>query len=113
MLAAKAEGAPVGFTFRDGVAWGNCWVIPKGSPYVDLAHEAINFALDVENQKKLLPLKTYGPVISAATEGLSAEDSAILVMSPENLQHMLLLNEKEGWAYTEATMGSWQQLMME
>ncbi len=113
VLAARAEGAPVGFTFRDGVAWGNWWVIPKGSPYVDLAHEAINFALDVENQKKLLPLKTYGPVISAATEGLSPEDAAILVMSPENLQHMLLLNEKEGWAYTEATMGSWQQLMME
>ena len=113
MLAAKAEGAPVGFTFRDGVAWGNWWVIPKGSPYVDLAHEAINFALEVENQKKLLPLGTYGPVVSAATEGLSPEEMEILVMAPQNLEHMVLLNEKEGWGYTEATLGSWQQLMME
>jgi len=44
VLAAVAEGAPVAYTYKDGIAWSNWWVIPKGSPYVDLAHEAINFA---------------------------------------------------------------------
>lgn len=113
MLAAKAEGSPVGFTFRDGIAWGNWWVIPKGSPYVDLAHEAINFALDVENQKRLLSLKTYGPVLSAATDGLPPEDMSILVMAPDNIKNMVILNEKEGWASMRDTMDSWRQLMMD
>ena len=52
MLAATAEGAPVGFTYKDGIAWANWWVIPKGSPNVDTAHELINYALAAENLRQ-------------------------------------------------------------
>lgn len=113
MLAATAEGAPVGFTFKDGVAWANWWVIPKGSPYADLAHEVLDFALSPEAQKKLVELKTYGPAVSAATEGVDAETAAVLVMSPENLQHMAILDEQAAWQYTADTQGAWEQLMLE
>lgn len=113
VLAALDEGAPIDYTYHDGVAWGNWWCIPKGSPNVDVAHELINFALDVEQQKALLPMRTYGPVITAATEGLSEEERKYLVMAPENLSSMVLLNEREGFAYEEDVIDTWRELMME
>jgi len=113
VLAAAAEGAPVAHTYKDGIAWSNWWVIPKGSPHVDLAHEAINFALALEQQSKLLELKTYGPVLSAATSGADAETQKILVMSPDNIKDMLIINEAEARKYMLAYEEKWNQLMLE
>jgi len=113
ILSAQDEGAPIDYTYRDGVAWGNWWVIPKGGPNIELAHELFNFALAVENQKALLPMRTYGPVIEAATEGLSEEESKYLVMAPGNLETMVLLDEREGYLYEEDVIDSWRELMME
>jgi putative spermidine/putrescine transport system substrate-binding protein len=112
MLAATAEGAPVGFTYKDGIAWANWWVIPKGSPNVETAHELINYALAPENQAKLLELKTYGPVLSAATEGADAETKKILVMTPENIKDMVILNEEEANKYSYEYEEQWNQLML-
>ncbi|MGE0006031.1 MAG: ABC transporter substrate-binding protein [Parvibaculaceae bacterium] len=112
MLAAEAEGAPVGHTYNDGIAWANWWVVPKGTPYRDLAHEAIDFALAKEQQAKLLSLKTYGPVLSAATEGADAETAKILVMSPDNVKNMLILNEEEANKYSREYEEKWNQLML-
>lgn len=113
VFAAVQEGAPVGYTYKDGIAWSNWWVIPKGSPYVDLAHEAINFALEAEQQSKLLALKTYGPVLAEATTGADAETQKILVMSPDNIKDMLIINESEARKYMLAYEEKWNQLMLE
>jgi putative spermidine/putrescine transport system substrate-binding protein len=112
-IAAVDEGAPVGYTLKDGVAWSNWWVIPKGSPYADLAHEAINFALAPEQQAKLLSLKTYGPVLGAATAEADAETQKILVMSPDNIKDMLIINESEARKYMLEYEEKWNQLMLE
>jgi putative spermidine/putrescine transport system substrate-binding protein len=113
VLAAVAEGAPIGYTYKDGIAWANWWVIPKGSPNAALSHEAINFALAPENQQKLLTLKTYGPVLAAATEAADAETKKILVMTPENLKEMLILNEEEADKYSRAYEEKWNQTMLQ
>jgi putative spermidine/putrescine transport system substrate-binding protein len=113
ILAAVGEGAPIGYTFKDGIAWANWWVIPKGSPKAELAHEAINFALAPENQQKLLTLKTYGPVLEAATEGADAETRKILVMAPENVKDMLILNEEEADKYSREYAEQWNQVMLQ
>jgi putative spermidine/putrescine transport system substrate-binding protein len=113
VLAATAEGAPIGYTYKDGIAWANWWVIPKGSPKIDLAHEAINFALAPENQKKLLTLKTYGPVLTAATEDADDATKKILVMSPDNLKDMLILNEEEADKYSREYEEKWNQVMLQ
>lgn len=112
MLAAEAEGGPVSHTYNDGIAWANWWVLPKGTPHRDLAHEAINFALAKEQQAKLLSLKTYGPVLSAATEGADAATAKILVMAPENVKNMLILNEEEANKYSYEYEEKWNQLML-
>jgi putative spermidine/putrescine transport system substrate-binding protein len=112
MLAAEAEGAPVGHTYKDGIAWANWWVIPKGSPNVALAHELLNYALAEEQQAKLLSLKTYGPVLSTATASADAETKKILVMSPDNIKDMLILNEEEANKYSYQYEEKWNQLML-
>jgi putative spermidine/putrescine transport system substrate-binding protein len=113
VMAAEAEGAPVGHTYKDGIAWSNWWVIPKGSPYSDLAHEAINFALAPEQQAKLLALKTYGPVLGSATADADEETRKILVMAPDNIKDMLIINESEARNYMLAYEEKWNQLMLE
>lgn len=112
ILAATAEGAPIDYTYNDGIAWANWWVIPKGSPYAELAHEAINFALAEEQQKKLLALKTYGPVLGSAAEQADAETKKVLVMSPENIENMLILDEQEANKYFLEYEERWNQLML-
>jgi putative spermidine/putrescine transport system substrate-binding protein len=112
ILAASAEGAPIGYTYNDGIAWGNWWVIPKGSPYAELAHEAIDFALAPEQQKKLLSLKTYGPVLGSVTAEADPETRKVLVMSPENIEKMLILDEREANKYSRQYEERWNQLML-
>lgn len=112
ILAAAADGAPIGYTYNDGIAWGNWWVIPKGSPHAELAHEALNFALAEEQQAKLLDLKTYGPVLSSATKGADAETQKILVMSPDNIKNMVILDEREANKYSREYEERWNQLML-
>ena len=113
MLAAAGEGAPIGYTYKDGIAWANWWVIPKGAPYAELAHEALNFALAEEQQAKLLSLKTYGPVLGSAAGAADGDTRKILVMSPENIKDMLILNEAEAYKYSKAYEEKWNQLMIE
>ncbi|HEV7251898.1 MAG TPA: ABC transporter substrate-binding protein [Mesorhizobium sp.] len=112
-LAAGQEGAPIGYTFKDGIAWSNWFVIPKGSPYVDLAHELINFSLAPEQQAKLLELKTYGPVLASVTEGADAETMEVMVMAPKNLNDMLIISEKDAYQYMNQYEEKWNQLMLQ
>ena len=63
VLAIMKENAPVAMTYEDGIAWGNAWVVPKGTPNAKLAMEAINYALSPEAQARLLDFGTYGPVL--------------------------------------------------
>ncbi|MGF7162802.1 putative spermidine/putrescine transport system substrate-binding protein [Rhodoligotrophos appendicifer] len=112
MLAASKEGAPIDFTYKDGIAWANWWVIPKGTPYAAVANEAINFALDKLQQEKLLALKTYGPVLGSATAAADPETMKILVMAPKNIKDMLILNEEEANKYSIAYEEKWNQLML-
>jgi len=112
MLAAAAEGAPVAHTYSDGIAWANWWVIPKGSPHAALAHEVIDYALGEEPQAKLLDLKTYGPVLGAAASRADAETQKILVMTPDNIRHMVILDEQETNKYSRSQEERWNQFML-
>ncbi len=112
-LAAEAEGAPISHTYKDGIAWGNWWVIIKGSPYVELAHEAMNFAIGEEPQTALLTLNSYGPVLEAAAAKADERGRAMMVMSPQNVKVMgVILNEEEVNKYVLATQERWNQFLL-
>jgi putative spermidine/putrescine transport system substrate-binding protein len=112
IFAAQAEKAPVAYTYRDGIAWANWWVVPKGSPYVKLAHEVIDFAVGEGPQDKLLALKVYGPVLGSAAAKADETARKFLVMAPENLKDMVILDEQESFKYMAATEERWNKLML-
>ena len=113
MLAADAEGAPVGQTYKDGIAWANGWVIPKGSPHAisptrrstSLWRRAAGQASGVED---LWPGAECGNRRRA-----TPETQKILVMSPDNIKDMLIINEAEARKYMLAYEEKWNQLMLE
>src|SRR5258707_12664142 len=45
VLDAQKEGQPIALTYKDAIAWGNAYVVPKGTPYKDLAMKVINEAI--------------------------------------------------------------------
>lgn len=112
ILAAQAEKAPVAYTYRDGIAWANWWVVPKGSPYVKLAHEVIDFAVGEGPQEKLLALRIYGPVLGSAAAKADATDRKFLVMAPENIKDMVILDEQESFKYMAANEERWNKFLL-
>jgi putative spermidine/putrescine transport system substrate-binding protein len=112
ILAGVKDGAAIGYTYKDGIAWGNWWVIPKGTAYRDLAHQALDYALGLEAQSKLLELNVYGPVLEAAAAKADAAQRKGLIMAPENAKDVLILNEREGYKYSAAYEERWNQFLL-
>jgi putative spermidine/putrescine transport system substrate-binding protein len=112
IFAAQAEQAPVAYTYKDGIAWANWWVIPKGSPFVSVAHELMDFAVSEKPQEALLPLQAYGPVLGSAAAKADATQRKFLVMSSDNIKNMVILDEQESFKYMKATEERWNKFLL-
>jgi len=112
VLAIMKENAPVGMTYEDGIAWGNAWVVPKGTPNAKLAMEAINYALSPEAQARLLDLGIYGPVLGEAAAKGTPEQRKVLVTAPENIANMLILNEEQAALYSAKYETEWDRMLL-
>jgi putative spermidine/putrescine transport system substrate-binding protein len=110
--SARDEGAAIDFTFRDAIAWGSYFSITKGSPYADLCHELINYSIGMEPQTKLLDLNVYSPVLEAAAAKGSEAVRKTLVMAPEHVPDLLILNDKEGAGYSVKYEERWNQFLL-
>jgi len=112
VLAVMKENAPVAMTYFDGIAWGNAWVVLKGSPHAKLAMEAINYAISEEAQLRLLDNGTYGPALGSAAAKATPEQQKVLVTSPENIKKMLILNEEQAALYSEKYDAEWNRFQL-
>jgi len=112
ILAVVKEKAPVAMTFSDGIAWGNAWVVLKGSPHAKLAMEAINYAISDEAQLRLLDVGTYGPVQGAAAAKATPEQQRIMATSPENVRKMLVINEEQAAQYSAKYDAEWNRFLL-
>lgn len=112
ILAVMKEKAPVAMTYDDGVAWGNAWVVLKGSPHAKLAMEAINYAISEEAQMRLLDAGTYGPVLGAAAAKATADQQKILVTAPGNASRMLIINEEQAAQYSAKYEAEWNRFQL-
>ncbi|MGE0718664.1 MAG: ABC transporter substrate-binding protein [Alphaproteobacteria bacterium] len=113
IFAIIKEKAPVAMTYKDGIAWGNAWVVPKGSPHKKNAMEAINYAISEEAQMRLLDVGTYGPVLGSAAAKGSADQKAWMVSAPENAKDMLILNEEQAALYSAKYEADWNRFQLE
>jgi putative spermidine/putrescine transport system substrate-binding protein len=110
--AVMKDKAPVTMTFADGIAWGNAWVVPKGTPYRQLAMEAINAALAPEAQARLLAAGLYGPVLASVTGKATPAEQQWMVTSPLNQPRMLIMNEEQAALYSSKYQTAWEQFML-
>lgn len=109
---AVKEGAPVAMTFNDAIAWGNAMVVPKGTPYRELAMELINYSITPAAQEALLPLGTYGPVLESVAAKATPEQSKNFVTHPDNIKDALIQNEEEVAAYVREYEEEWQKFQL-
>jgi putative spermidine/putrescine transport system substrate-binding protein len=108
VLDVMKEKAPVALTYEDAVAWGNAFVIPRGSPYRDLAMKIINYSLTEEAQTALLPLGTYGPVLASAAAKATPEQAKLY----PNLGVACIFNDEEVAKYSTKYEEEWKKFQL-
>ncbi|MDG4880606.1 ABC transporter substrate-binding protein [Mesorhizobium sp. WSM4884] len=94
----KKEGAPVSFTFDQGVLTADCLVIPKGSKNKDLAMKALAKFVSPELQANLPLYVDNGPANEKAFETGKIPQERIkdINSSPENVKKQVL-QDPEFW----------------
>lgn len=112
VFAAIDGGAAIDFTFNEALAWGSYLTIAKGSPHVDVGHELINFSAGLAPQTKLLDLNVYGPALETAADRASEKVRKTLVMAPENLDKIFILDTREGAKYSVKYEERWNQFLL-
>jgi putative spermidine/putrescine transport system substrate-binding protein len=112
ILDVMKEKAPVDLTYKDAVAWGNAFIVPKGSPYRDLAMKIINYSITDEAQTALLPLGTYGPVLTSAAEKATAEQAKRYVSHPSNFKDACVFKDDEAARYTTKYEEEWSKFQL-
>ncbi len=112
ILDIRKEKAPVAMTYEDGLAWGNAWVVPKGTPHKELAMKIINYAITEPAQERLIKIGTYGPVLASVAAKASPEEQAILVTSPQNQKRMLVMNEEQCAIYSTKYEQQWNEFQL-
>jgi putative spermidine/putrescine transport system substrate-binding protein len=112
VLAIKKENAPVDMTYEDGIAWGNAWVVIKGTPYAKLAMEAINYAISEPAQQGLLAVGTYGPVLGAVAAKGTPEQQVWMATAPKNAADMLIISEEQAGLYSKTYEADWNKFLL-
>jgi putative spermidine/putrescine transport system substrate-binding protein len=105
--AIRREGAAVAMTFDEGIAWGNAYVVPKGTRHRELAMRVLNYCLTEPAQRRLLASDTYGPVLPAAIASANATQRMLLVTAPENLSRMLVMDAEQAAIYSHRYEDAW------
>lgn len=112
VLDIMRENAPVAFTYEDAIAWGNAYVVPKGTPYKDLAMKIINYAITEEAQLRLLPIGTYGPALTSAAAQATPEQAKLYVSYPDNIKKACIFNDEEVAKYVTEYEEEWNKFQL-
>jgi putative spermidine/putrescine transport system substrate-binding protein len=89
----KRAGAPVDFTYNDGIIVLDSLAVVKGSKNSDLAHQFINFTLDKKRQARLAELTTYGPVNQDAYSLIDDDTLKYVNTAPENKKLQMVCDQ--------------------
>jgi putative spermidine/putrescine transport system substrate-binding protein len=109
---AMKESDAVAMTFKEAIAWGNAYVVPKGTPYKDLTMELISYCITEEAQERLLPLGTYGPALGTAAAKATPEEAKTIVTYPDNIKDAVIFNDEEVARYVNKWEEEWQKFQL-
>ena len=107
------EKAPVAMTYTDGIAWGNAWVVLKGSPHAKLAHGSDQLR-DLRRSAEApagLSAPTGRSLSAAAAKGNAgaAEDDG---HGARERQGMLIINEEQAALYSAKYEAEWNRFQL-
>lgn len=94
---AQKEGAPIDFTWNQGIVDLDWWVVPRGAPNRAVAMQFIAYASSAEPQAAVVQRIPYGPVSREALARLPDSVATRLPTYPGNLQRQIMFNT-EWWA---------------
>ena len=113
ILAVMKENAPVAMTYADGIAWGNAWVVLKGSPHAKLGDGGdqlrdLRRSADAPARCRHLWARRSARLAAKATP----EQQKILVTAPENARKMLIINEEQAALYSAKYDAEWNRFQL-
>lgn len=112
VLDILKEGAPVAMTYKQSVAWGNAYVVPRGTPYKDLAMKVIDYAISEKAQEALLPIGTYGPVLTSVAAKATPEQAKAYVTYPANFRDACVFKDEEVAKYNQKYDEQWKKFQL-
>jgi len=112
ILDAQKNNAPIAMTLKDGITWGNAFIVPRGSPYKQLAMEVINYSITEEAQDRLIPIGTYGPVLEKSAAKATPEQARQMVTHPDNVKEAVIFNDEQSAAYITKYETDWQKFQL-
>lgn len=90
----KKAGAPVDFTFNQGMIIPAAWIVPKGAPNKDNAFKLIEYSLRPEIQGAVWGNYSEGPTNSKAFDKMSQEWAKTLPTYPDNAKVQFVRDEQ-------------------
>ena len=112
MFAIIKEKAPAAMTYKDGIAWGNAWVIVKGSPYAKSgarADQLRDFATGAGRPAGGRHLWA-GPVVGSRQRQRRA--AVLDGLGPDNIKDMLIINEEQAGLYSKKYEADWNKFLL-
>jgi putative spermidine/putrescine transport system substrate-binding protein len=99
MDSAASDGAPVTYTFNQGILDFGCWAIVKGSKHKDLSMKILAEFVKPEYQAEMSLLSNYGAANTKILETgkIPPEVAKGLPTAPDNLKRQVFANP-EWWA---------------
>lgn len=110
----RKAGAPVAYTFNQGILDTDCYVIPKGTANRDLAMRFVAEISKPRYQADLTRFITYGPTNQKAyelTTVISPDYAAKLPSSPQNTARQMLLDDAWYMKFAQKAQEAYQNMM--
>ncbi len=109
----QQAGKNISYTFDGAILDSDWWVVPRGTPYRQLAMQFIAYTCRPEGQRLLARRLAYGPIIKGGTEGLPPSVEDILASTPQNLRKEVRFSS-EWWAENQkAILPRWEAWLIE
>lgn len=112
ILDVIKEKAPVAFTYKDSIAWGEAFVVPKGTRNRELAMKVIDYCISDEAQTAFMKQEVYGPVLESAAAKATDAQAKIFVSHPKNFKEVCVMRDEEVAKYVTKYEEEWKKLQL-
>ncbi|WP_035715745.1 ABC transporter substrate-binding protein [Bradyrhizobium genomosp. I (2014)] len=112
VLDVMKENAPVGMSYNEAIAWGEPFVVPRGTPHRDMAMQVLKYCISDEAQTAFMNLGVYGPVLPSAAAKATPEQAKTFVTHPDNMRRACVMNDEEVAKYVAKNEERWQKFLI-